>query len=84
MPLPSVGGGYQYTDGNQNEITLGVQVAPGATTATSVTLTAAELTGGIYTSTNSSAVAISSRTATSMNRLLSSSPRPARFPLPVR
>ena len=70
MALPSVGGGYQYTDGNQNEITLGVQVAPGATTATSVTLTAAELTGGIYTSTNSSAVAITLPTAALTDALL--------------
>lgn len=70
MPLPQVGGGYQYTDGNLNEVVLTVQGAPGATTATSVTLTAAELTGGLYTSTNASAVAITLPTAALTDTLL--------------
>ena len=70
MALPSVGGGYQVGDGNQNEILLGTQAAPGATTATSVTLTAAELTGGLYTSTNASAVAITLPTAALTDALL--------------
>ena len=46
MALPSVGGGYQDTDGNQNEITIGVQPAPQTATATA-TLTVAQTTGGI-------------------------------------
>lgn len=58
MALPQVGGGYQYTDGNLNEVKLYAQQAPGATTATSVTLAAADVTNGLYTSTNASAVAI--------------------------
>jgi hypothetical protein len=70
MALSSVGGGYQFTDGNQNEVVLGVQVAPGATVATSVTLTAAELTAGLYTSTNTAAVAITLPTATLTDTLL--------------
>lgn len=70
MPLPSVGGGYQYTDGNLNEVSLFNQNAPGATTATSVTLTAAELTGGLYTSTNTAAVAITLPTAALTDALL--------------
>jgi hypothetical protein len=28
MALPSVGGGYQNTDGNQSEQTIGTQAAP--------------------------------------------------------
>jgi hypothetical protein len=46
MALPSVGGGYQNTDGNQNELTIGVQPAPQTATATA-TLTVAQITGGI-------------------------------------
>jgi hypothetical protein len=46
MALPSVGGGYQYTDGNQNEQVLETQAAPGTATATA-TLTVAQTTGGI-------------------------------------
>jgi hypothetical protein len=70
MPLPSVGGGYQFTDGNLSEVALFNQSAPGATTATSVTLTAAELTGGLYTSTNAAAVAITLPTAALTDALL--------------
>ena len=46
MALPSVGGGYQNTDGNQSEQTIGVQAAPQTATATA-TLTVAQITGGL-------------------------------------
>ena len=46
MALPSVGGGYQNTDGNQNEQTIGTQAAPQTATATA-TLSVAQITGGI-------------------------------------
>jgi hypothetical protein len=46
MALPSVGGGYQYTDGNQNEQVMETQAAPGTATATA-TLTVAQTTGGL-------------------------------------
>ncbi len=46
MALPNSGGGYQYTDGNTNEIIMGVQAAPQTATATA-TLTVAQITGGI-------------------------------------
>ena len=58
MALPNGAGGYQVGDGNLSEIQLGTQAAPIALTATSNTLTATQLTGGIITSTNASAVAI--------------------------
>jgi hypothetical protein len=46
MALPSVGGGYQFNDGNLNELKVSVAAAP--TTATdSATLTVAQLTNGI-------------------------------------
>ena len=46
MAIPSVGGGYQFTDGNVNERTIGTQAAPQTATVTA-TLTAAQVTGGI-------------------------------------
>jgi hypothetical protein len=46
MALPNSGGGYQFTDGNTNEIIMGVQAAPATATATA-TLTVAQLTGGM-------------------------------------
>ena len=46
MALPSVGGGYQFTDGNQNEQSIGTQAAPQTATATA-TLSVAQITGGI-------------------------------------
>jgi len=48
MALPSVGGGYQYTDGNQNEMEFLPQVAP-ATASVTATLTTAQLVAGIIT-----------------------------------
>jgi hypothetical protein len=46
MALPNTGGGYQYTDGNTNELIMSVQAAPQTATATA-TLTAAQVTGGL-------------------------------------
>jgi len=46
MALPNSGGGYQFTDGNVNEIIMGVQAAPQTATSTA-TLTVAQVTGGI-------------------------------------
>jgi hypothetical protein len=46
MALASVGGGYQNTDGNQSEQTIGTQAAPQTATATA-TLTVAQVTGGL-------------------------------------
>ena len=46
MALPSVGGGYQNTDGNQSEQTIGVQAAPQTATSTA-TLTTTQILGGL-------------------------------------
>ena len=46
MALANSGGGYQFTDGNTNEIIMGVQAAPQTATATA-TLTVAQVTGGL-------------------------------------
>ena len=46
MAIPTVGGGYQFNDGNLNEVKLTVAAAP-ATAVDSATLTAAQLVNGI-------------------------------------
>ena len=56
MALASVGGGYQTTDGNTSELTLGVQAAPQTATATA-TLTAAQITGGLLVANPSTSAA---------------------------
>ena len=48
MALPGVGGGYQLTDGNQNEMEFIPQVAP-STASVTATLTVAQLAVGILT-----------------------------------
>lgn len=56
MPIPNSGGGYQYTDGNINEVIMGVQGAPQTATATA-TLTAAQITGGLLVANPSTSAA---------------------------
>jgi len=46
MALPSVGGGYQFNDGNLNELKVTVSAAP-VTATSSATLTVAQLTNGL-------------------------------------
>ena len=46
MALPSVGGGYQFTDGNTNELEIDTQAAPQTAPATA-TLTTAQTLGGL-------------------------------------
>ena len=46
MALPSVGGGYQFTDGNTNELEIDTQAAPQTATATA-TLTTTQVLGGL-------------------------------------
>ena len=56
MAIPSVGGGYQFTDGNQNELPMGTQAAPQTATVTA-TLTVAQVTGGLLVATPGGATA---------------------------
>lgn len=56
MAIPSVGGGYQFTDGNQNELPVGTQAAPQTATVTA-TLTVAQVTGGLLVATPGAATA---------------------------
>jgi hypothetical protein len=70
MAFPSTGGGYQFTDGNINEVKIYPQLAPGATTATSVSLSAAVVTNGLFTSNNTAAVAITLPTVATLEALV--------------
>jgi len=57
MALPSIGGGRQVGDGNENEVIIGTQVAP-ATLTTTATITVAQLaTGYLLCSPSTSAAA---------------------------
>lgn len=49
MALPSVGGGYQFGDGNLNEVDM-ISITPQAATATA-TLTVAQITGDVLVAT---------------------------------
>jgi hypothetical protein len=70
MALPNGAGGYQFGDGNLNEINMTTQVAPTAKTA-AATLTAAELATGIITYTGA-AVALTVPLGTDMDAAFSS------------
>jgi len=70
MALPSIGGGRQLGDGNTNEVIISVQSAPPATKAAAATLTAAELAGGIITTTPTGAIDLTLPTATLTETLL--------------
>ncbi len=83
MALASVGGGYQVGDGNVNEIKLGTMVAPGASTATSNTFTAADMTGGAYTFTNASAVGVTTATGAQLDALLTNAKVNSSFDLVI-
>jgi hypothetical protein len=72
MALPSVGGGYQFNDGNLNEVKLTVAAVP--TTATdSATLTAAQLTNGIIIGTPTTTAAYTLPLATDLDASLTNS-----------
>ena len=83
MALPNSGGGYQFTDGNTNELVMGVQAAPQTATATA-TLTAAQLTGGLLVGNPStSAASYTMPTATAIDAVFVNSKVNSTFELKV-
>jgi len=72
MALPSVGGGYQFNDGNLNEVKLTVAGVP-TTAADSATLTAAQLVNGIIIGTPTTTAAYTLPLATDLDALLTNS-----------
>ena len=83
MALPNSGGGYQFTDGNTNEIVMGVQAAPQTATATA-TLTAAQITGGLLVATaGTGAVSYTMPTATAIDAVFTNAKVNSTFELKV-
>jgi hypothetical protein len=72
MALPSVGGGYQFNDGNLNELKVSVAAAP-TTAVDSVTLTAAQITNGIILGSPSTTAAYTLPLASDLDALLTNS-----------
>ena len=72
MAIPSVGGGYQFGDGNLNETEI-VTVPVPATATDSATLTAAQLTNGILIGTPTTTAAYTLPLATSLDATLTNS-----------
>jgi len=83
MALPNSGGGYQFTDGNTNEIVMGVQAAP-QTATTTVTLTAAQVTGGLLVGTaGTGAVSYTMPTAAAIDAVFTNAKVNSTFDLKV-
>jgi len=70
MAIPSVGGGYQFNDGNLNEVKMSVAAAP-ATATDSATLTVAQLTNGIIIGTPTTTAAYTLPLAADVDAALS-------------
>lgn len=64
MALPQSGGGYQVTDGNLNELLLGIQPFPVQTSGASATLTVAQVTNGLLVAGSGLTAAIAYTTPT--------------------
>jgi len=83
MALPSVGGGYQNTDGNQSELTIGTQAAQQTATATA-TLTVTQILGGILVGDPStSAATYTLPTATAIDAVMTNMKTNSTFTLRV-
>ena len=83
MALPSVGGGYQDSDGNQNEMVIGTQSAPQTATATA-TLTVAQVTGGLLVcDPSTSAASYTLPTATAIDAVMTNMKTNSTFMLRV-
>ena len=72
MALPSVGGGYQFNDGNLSEVKMSVASAP-ATATDTATLTADQLLNGIIIGTPTATAIYTLPLATAIDSTLSNS-----------
>jgi hypothetical protein len=83
MALPSVGGGYQFTDGNTNELEIDTQAAPQTATATA-TLTTTQTLGGILVgSPSDTAATYTLPTATAIDAVMTNMKTNSTFRLTV-
>ena len=83
MAIPSVGGGYQFGDGNVNEVDIVPQgdITSGLTTA--VTLTAAQLATGIISATPGTALSYTLPLAADLDALVSNAKPSSAFDFSV-
>ena len=72
MGLPSVGGGYQFNDGNLDEVVIGAVPVP-ATAVNTATLTVNQLTNGIILGSPTAAAAYTLPLATTLDNTLTNS-----------
>jgi hypothetical protein len=72
MAIPSVGGGYQFNDGNLNEVKISVAAAP-ATAVDSATLTSAQLINGIILGSPTTTAAYTLPLASDLDAVLTNS-----------
>jgi hypothetical protein len=83
MALPNSGGGYQFTDGNLNEIAMSTQATP-QTATTTATLTAAQVTGGVLVGTaGTGAVSYTMPTAAAIDAVFTNAKVGSTFELTV-
>ena len=69
MSIPAVGNGYQFNDGNLNEVKINVAPVP-ATAIDSATLTAAQITNGIILGSPSTTAAYTLPTVANLELVL--------------
>ena len=83
MALPSVGGGYQFTDGNTNELEIDTQATPQTATSTA-TLTTTQVLGGLLVvDPTTTASSLTMPTATAIDAVMTNMKTNSTFSLTV-
>ena len=83
MALPSVGGGYQFTDGNTNELEIDTQAAQQTATATATLTTAQTLGGRLVGDPTTTAATYTFPTATAIDAVMTNMKTNSTFRLTV-
>ena len=83
MALPSVGGGYQNTDGNQSELTIGTQATPQTATSTATLSTTQVLNGLLVVDPTTTASTLTMPTATAIDAVMTNMKTNSTFRLTV-
>jgi len=83
MALPSVGGGYQFTDGNTNELEIETQAAPQTATSTATLSTTQVLNGLLVVDPTTTASTLTMPTATAIDAVMTNLKTNSTFRLTV-
>jgi hypothetical protein len=83
MALPSVGGGYQFTDGNTNELEIDTQAAPQTATSTATLSTTQVLGGLLVVDPTTTASSLTMPTATAIDAVMTNMKTNSTFRLTV-